>query len=313
MSSRAWPAWRRALRGSALPAARLQLGEHGLEEALPRARAPRRADPARASPCRRSPPRPARPPCPPCEADTSSAETSTEGIASRRALGESIIVWICRYVCVLCAPGSIWINPSNDALLSPVAAPRQCTSPPDGPVSCRSTANASRCSSASVKNNPRNAMSPPGSLTRPARGAGARDARPAATAASGSRRRARRRRSAWRRRTPRPDGGPSPGPVRGGSARRRADSTRTRPRATPDRRPRSSPARSYSCTRNSLELSPTISVRPYWATPAEPIAYTISNGSSTATPGGTYRNAPPVHSAALAASSLCRSIVRRLE
>ena len=36
-------------------------------------------------------------------------------------------------MCVCCAPGSIWIRPSKLARLSPVAAPRQCTSPPDGP------------------------------------------------------------------------------------------------------------------------------------------------------------------------------------
>jgi hypothetical protein len=36
-------------------------------------------------------------------------------------------------VCVCWAPGLIWISPSKLARLEPVAAPRQCTSPPEGP------------------------------------------------------------------------------------------------------------------------------------------------------------------------------------
>src|SRR6202012_971735 len=77
--------------------------------------------------------------------------------------------------------------------------------------------------------------------------------------------------------------------------------------------PSKSSARSYSCTRNWLLGPPSTSVLPYWATPGDSIAYTISKGSSTTTPSGTCRKAPPVQKAALAASSLCRSIGSRLE
>ncbi len=61
-----------------------------------RSRAPPRAGPARASACSRSSSRRALQRCPRGRPRRRPRETSTEGIASMRALGESIIEWNCR-------------------------------------------------------------------------------------------------------------------------------------------------------------------------------------------------------------------------
>ena len=89
---------------------------------------------------------------------------------------------------------------------------------PTGPVSWRSTAKTSTCSSPWLKSRPRNAMSPPGRRRRARRGGGS-GGRRAAPAASGSTRRARPRRPPSRRRARRR---PSPQSVSVGEPAARA-------------------------------------------------------------------------------------------
>ena len=256
---------------------------------------------------------------PPCEAETSSEDTSTEGIASiARLRREHHRVDLQVGVGLLRAGVDLdQALEARPALAGGGAAPVHVASRRPGlvqvdreDVEVLAAPRRRRRRGRPCRRRPR----------RPrARGAGGRDGRRAAPAASGSRRRARPARSAWRRRRPRCPS-PSPGPARGGSARRPAGRARRRPRAGPGARRR--------CVRLGPEvLGEVVLVHLEVAhrradderapvlgdARAARSRRRSRTGPRRRRPSGTYRKTPPVQKAALAASSLWRSIGRRLE